>query len=160
MAAPAIQRAFSPSPADPRFHMLTHLSEKFKAPPPRAHEPRAALILDRFTKTSSILYASSAPNDILGVELDNSVGTSFYECIQRECLEDAMQAIEHAKENGSIAYLRFIWRNPGEDLDGRDPTVKAAMRQTQAEMQMGGCSNNRLPLVIVPGARDTTVEVW
>lgn len=121
MAAPAIRRAFSSSPVDPRFHMLTHLSEKFKAPPPGAHEPRAALILNRFTKTSSILYASSALNDLLGVELDNSVGTSFYECIQRECLEDAIQAIEHAKENDSIAYMRFIWRNPGEDPDGRDP---------------------------------------
>lgn len=120
MAAPAIRRAFSSSPADPRFHMLTHLSEKFKAPPPGSHEPRAALILNRFTKTCSILYASSALNDLLGVELDNSVGISFYQCIQRECLEEAIQAIEHAKENDSIAYLRFIWRNPGEDPDGQN----------------------------------------
>ncbi|RPB03224.1 hypothetical protein L873DRAFT_1670829, partial [Choiromyces venosus 120613-1] len=122
LAAPAIRRAFSASPADPRFHMLTHLSDKFKAPPPGSHEPRAALILNRFTKTSSILYASSALNGLLGVELDNSVGISFYECIQRECLEDAIQAIEQAKENDSIAYLRFIWRNPGEGPDGRDST--------------------------------------
>ncbi|PWW74006.1 hypothetical protein C7212DRAFT_31147, partial [Tuber magnatum] len=122
IAAPVIRRAFSSSPADPRFHMLTHLSEKFKAPPPGAHELRAALILNRFTRTSSILYASSALNDLLGVELDNSVGISFYECIQRGCLEGAIQAIEQAKENDSIAYLRFIWRNPREDPDGRDPT--------------------------------------
>lgn len=121
MAAPAIRRAFSSSPADPRFHMLTHLSEKFKAPPPGSHEPRAALILNRFTKTCSILYASSALNDLLEIELDNSVGISFYECIQRECLEEAIQAIEHAKENDSIAYLRFIWRNPGGDPDARGP---------------------------------------
>ncbi|KAG0635658.1 hypothetical protein HOY80DRAFT_1004124 [Tuber brumale] len=120
IAAPAIRRAFS-LPADPRFHILTHLSEKFRALPSGTHEPRAALILNRFTKTSSILYASSALNDLLGVELDGSVGISFYECIQREYLEDAIQAIEQAKEYDSIAYLRFIWRNPGEDLGGWDP---------------------------------------
>jgi len=163
MAAPAIRRAFS-SPADPRFHMLTHLSEKFKAPPAGAHEPRAALILNRFTKTSSILYATSALNDLLGVELDNSVGTSFYECIQRQCLEGAIQAIEHAKENDSIAYLRFIWRNPGEDPDDRDPTygeggdAAATSRNANGRVQQQSTStgDSARSLRSLPGYRNNS----
>lgn len=110
--APRIRRAFSSSMEDPRFHMLTHLSQKFRALPAGELEPRAALILNRFTHTSAILYATRSLNEILGFELDQAVGMSFYECIQPDCLEDAISAIEQAKENDSIAYLRFYWRDP------------------------------------------------
>jgi hypothetical protein len=129
--------------------MLSHLSEKFKASPSGEHEPRAALILNRFTQTSSILYATRSLNEILGFELDQAVGMSFYQCIQPDCLEDAISAIERAKENDSIAYLRFNWRYPspladnGQDNDeaeahGDVPYRRRGGRQSPLAESAGG----------------------
>ncbi|KAF8545032.1 hypothetical protein BDD12DRAFT_915076 [Trichophaea hybrida] len=112
VAAPAIRRAFSSSAHDPRYHMLTHLSSKFTAQPEGNHEPRAALILNRFTRTLAIMYATHTISDILGIQAQDAIGRSFYECISEDCLQDAVDALERAKENDSIAYLRFLWRDP------------------------------------------------
>lgn len=92
--------------------MLTHLSAKFSSAPAGHHEPRAALILNRFTRTLTILYATHALGDILNFPHDEAIGKSFYECIQENCLQEAVDALERAKENDSIAYLRFQWRDP------------------------------------------------
>lgn len=93
--------------------MLAHLSTKFTIPSVSAiNEPRAALILNRFTRTLSILYATDAVATILGVPANQLSGTSFYECIQEDCLQDAINCLERAKQNDSIAYLRFWFRDP------------------------------------------------
>jgi len=125
--APAIRRAFSTPERDPRYQMLAHLSPKFTTPrrPPgqsvNDHEPRAALILNRFTRTLSIMYATHALGEILGIQAEDAVGRSFYHCIAEDCLVDCIDAVERAKENDSIAYLRFRWRDPrrrdGEEGD-------------------------------------------
>lgn len=115
--------------------MLAHLSPKFTTPrrPPgqsvNDHEPRAALILNRFTRTLSIMYATHALGELLGIQAEDAVGRSFYHCIAEDCLVDCIDAVERAKENDSIAYLRFRWRDPrrrdgeeGEDEeDGATP---------------------------------------
>ncbi|EPS36342.1 hypothetical protein H072_10148 [Dactylellina haptotyla CBS 200.50] len=114
LTAPVIRRVFSSSPNDPRYHMLTHLSTKFRMglpPDEGTHEPRVALILNRFTRTLTVLYASHA-SSIFGISPDELTGKSFFECIQENCLQDAVDALERAKENDSIAYLRFQWRDP------------------------------------------------
>ncbi|KAI9678302.1 MAG: hypothetical protein M1817_006247 [Caeruleum heppii] len=114
--APIIRRLFSSSPRDPRYHMLSHLSHKFLArPSPRGHEPRAALFLNRFTRTLAIMYATSSIAAVLGVSADEAKGKSFYECIHENCLPDAIRCLEGAKANDSIAYMRFWFRNPGRD---------------------------------------------
>ncbi|KAH8659167.1 hypothetical protein BGZ60DRAFT_531080 [Tricladium varicosporioides] len=114
----AIRRIFASSPRDPRYHMLEHLSSKFRAPPqPSLLEPRAALILNRFTRTLTVMYATSAVSSILGVTPEQFQEKSFYECIQENCLPDAIRCIESAKSNDSIAYLRFWYRDPRRDED-------------------------------------------
>jgi hypothetical protein len=110
--APIVQRVFSSSQNDPRYHMLTHLSTKFTTLPEVDHEPRAAIILNRFTRTLTIMYATHALGDILGIQAEDAIGHSFFECISEDCLQDAVEALERAKENDSIAYLRFRWRDP------------------------------------------------
>lgn len=100
--------------------MLEHLSAKFRtAPQPTIREPRAALILNRFSRTLSIMYSTNAISDIIGVTANEVTGKSFYECIAEDCLPDAIRSLESAKANDSIAYLRFRYRDPRrvEDLD-------------------------------------------
>lgn len=111
--APAVRRLFSSTPRDPRYHMLEHLSSKFSyEPTPHLREPRAALILNRFTRTLTIMFATNAVSTILGINPDQLTSKSFYECIQENCLPDAIRCLESAKANDSIAYLRFWYRDP------------------------------------------------
>ncbi|KEF59755.1 uncharacterized protein A1O9_04603 [Exophiala aquamarina CBS 119918] len=118
LASGAIRRIFSSSPRDPRYHMLSYLSNKFSQDPYQdAHflEPRAALFLNRFTRTSTVMYATNGVVDILGLQPNQLAGKSFYYCIEENCLPDAVKTIESAKANDSIAYLRFWFRDPTQD---------------------------------------------
>lgn len=115
-----IRRIFSSSPRDPRYHMLEHLSPKFKMPPVE-REPRAALILNRFTRNLTIMFSTNAIASVLGLSPDQIKDKSFYRCIQERCLPDALKCLESAKANDSIAYLRFWSRDPREgDEDEED----------------------------------------
>ncbi|KAH9909138.1 hypothetical protein F4778DRAFT_215033 [Xylariomycetidae sp. FL2044] len=119
MEAPQIRRIFSSSPRDPRYHMLEHLSPKFKMPP-MEREPRAALILNRFTRNLRVMFATNAVSSILGVSPDQIQGKRFYDCIAENCLQDALNCLESAKANDSIAYLRFWYRDPRREEDFED----------------------------------------
>ena len=111
--APAVRRIFSSSPKDPRYHMLSYMSNKFtQEQAPHSHEPRAALFLNRYTRTSTIMFATSGVANILGIRAEQLIGKSFYFCIAENCLSDAVRCLERAKANDSVAYLRFWFRNP------------------------------------------------
>ena len=95
--------------------MLSYISHKFSEEiRPKKHEPRAALFLNRFSRTSTIMYATNGLANVLGITADQLNGKSFYYCIQENCLEDAVKCLESAKANDSIAYLRFWFRDPRE----------------------------------------------
>jgi hypothetical protein len=115
--APIVRRLFSSSPQDPRYHMLTVLSEKFNTENSEdlSHEPRAALFLNRFTRTATVMYATSGIEEIIGISSEDLKGSSFYFCIAENCLEDAIKCLETAKGNDSIAYLRFWFRDPRQN---------------------------------------------
>ena len=96
--------------------MLSHLCKKFDlGPEEQTHEPRAALFLNRFTRTLTIMYATSGIEQIIGISGADMRGRSFYYCIQENCLEDAVRCLETAKGNDSIAYMRFFFRDPRQD---------------------------------------------
>lgn len=96
--------------------MLSHLSSKFSLPSKaEIHEPRAALFLNRYTRTLTIMYATNGLAEVLGITGDELRGRSFYFCIQENCLQDAIRCLENAKANDSIAYLRFWFRDPRQD---------------------------------------------
>ncbi|KAJ9191164.1 hypothetical protein DTO021D3_3861 [Paecilomyces variotii] len=125
--APVVRSLFTSSPRDPRYHMLTCMSSRFSQQPRNLpHEPRAALFLNRFTRTSTIMFATNGVTEILGVTPQQLVSKSFYYCIQERCLRDAVCCIESAKTNDSIAYLRFWYRNPlqGDGPSGEDEDVQ------------------------------------
>ncbi|KAI0597026.1 hypothetical protein F4775DRAFT_272785 [Biscogniauxia sp. FL1348] len=130
--APQIRRIFSCSPRDPRYHMLEHLSPKFKVQPIE-REPRAALILNRFTRTLTVMFATNAVASILGVRPDQIQDKSFYECIAENCLADAIKCLESAKANDSIAYLRFWYRDPRREEDFEDEEEEEEDGETSDE---------------------------
>ncbi|KAH7035495.1 uncharacterized protein B0I36DRAFT_360849 [Microdochium trichocladiopsis] len=118
--APQIRRMFSSSSRDPRYNMLEHLSSKFTTPPAE-REPRAAMILNRFTRTLSVMFSTPAIASIIGLEPDEIQHKSFYECIAPNCLPDAIRCLESAKANDSIAYMRFWFRDPRTEEDSGLP---------------------------------------
>ena len=96
--------------------MLSYISHKFQEDlKPLSHEPRAALFLNRFTRTLTIMYATNGLTDVLGISAEELNGKSFYYCIQENCLREAVRCLESAKANDSIAYLRFWFRDPRQD---------------------------------------------
>jgi hypothetical protein len=114
--APIVRKLFASSPKDPRYHMLSHLSSKFDlGPEQQTHEPRAALFLNRFTRTLTVMYATSGIEQIIGISGEEMKGRSFYYCIAPNCLDDAVRCLESAKGNDSIAYMRFFFRDPRQD---------------------------------------------
>jgi len=121
--APTIQKHFErPGPLkDPRYNMIDHLAPKFRSATlakSALHEPRAAFLLNRFSETLPIMYATHAAEYVLSCNPDDAVGRSFYEFIDEGYLLGAVNAIERAKENDSIAYMRLLWK--GQLDDGRD----------------------------------------
>lgn len=73
------------------------------------------MFLNRFTRTLTIMYSTNALATVLGITPDEVKGKSFYECIQENCLSDAIRCLESAKANDSIAYMRFWFRDPRQD---------------------------------------------
>lgn len=111
LAAPMVQRAFRQNADSARQDMLVHLSAKFTSLAPNTmQETRCAMILNRFTKSLSILYATHAIKDLYGEDPLGIVGRSFLDFVDHDCLEGAVDAIDRAKENDSVAYMRFRWR--------------------------------------------------
>lgn len=128
-----MRRTFSSSPLDPRYHMLSHISTKFTRPiSEEPHEPRAALFLNRFTRTLTIMYATNGLKDVVGIPAEEMRGRSFYYCIAESCLQDSMRCLENAKGNNSIAYLRFWFRDPR--IDDEPPVSDEASDDGDEEM--------------------------
>jgi hypothetical protein len=137
--APAVRRMFSSSPKDPRYHMLSYISNKFtQEQASHSHEPRAALFLNRYTRTSTIMFATSGVANILGIRAEQLIGKSFYFCIAGNCLSDAVRCLERAKANDSIAYLRFWFRNPLlEDNGDRNASIAGGQSSDEDEDDSG-----------------------
>ncbi|RMZ78818.1 hypothetical protein DV738_g3618, partial [Chaetothyriales sp. CBS 135597] len=134
-----VRRIFSSTSKDPRYRMLSFLSNKFYQPP-TAHcrEPRAALFLNRFTRSSTIMFATSSVSTILGLGPEQLMGKSFYYCITENCLADAVKCVESAKSNDSIAYLRFWYRDP------TIPDAQQSLAQIDVPEDDGGGNNTYL----------------
>lgn len=147
MEAPQIRRIFSSSPRDPRYHMLEHLSPKFRMTPVE-REPRAALLLSRFSINLPVIFATDAIELILGLKPGEILEKPFYDCIQQNCLPDAIECLESAKSNESIAYLRFWYRDPrtadaGDDVDDdADSSSSSSRSRSSSSSNSNNSSSN------------------
>ena len=162
--------------------MLQYLSTKFyQETELHSREPRAALFLNRFSRTSTIMFATDGLSTILGLHPTDVIGKSFYYCIEENCLKDAVKAIECAKANDTIAYLRFWYRNPlqednrslagsiGDDDEDEDGGVSLGTRmssETRSSASMMDAptprQNGGAPLSngISPSANDTSSAMY
>ena len=120
--------------------MLSYISSKFSAGPrPHVREPRAALFLNRFTRTLTIMYATNGLEESLGISSAELNGKSFYYCIQENCLQEAIHCLESAKANDSIAYLRFWYRDPrSDDNSDHDESMSSGQSSDADDDDDGG----------------------
>ncbi|KAH7308396.1 hypothetical protein B0I35DRAFT_453716 [Stachybotrys elegans] len=135
MEAPQVRRLFSSSSQDLGYHIVSHLSPKFEMPPAK-REHRAALILNRLTRLLSIMFSTEAASSILGLTSEDMLGKRFYDCIQENCLGDAVKCLESAKANDSIAYLRFSFRDPRTEEDGDEDNGDVTTHDRGLEVQL------------------------
>ncbi|KAJ6012053.1 hypothetical protein N7522_002408 [Penicillium canescens] len=148
--APIVRQLFNSSPNDPRYHMLTWISNKFSQRLTEPlHEPRAAMFVNRFTRTATIMYATRGVSEILGISPNALISQSFYYCIQEECLGGAVRCLEGAKRNDSIAYLRFWFRNPLQDVHGSGLGLDAAASLPPIELEaVVSCTSDGLVVIL------------
>ena len=119
--------------------MLSYISPKFsQGPKPHAHEPRAALFLNRFSRTLTIMYATNGLEGLLGISSAELTNKSFYYCIQENCLPEAIRCLESAKANDSIAYLRFWYRDPRQDDWVHRDEAMSDIESTDNDEEEGG----------------------
>jgi len=107
--------------------MIDHLAPKFRSTTlaqSAVHEPRAAFLLNRFSETLPIMYATHAAEFVLSCHPNEAVGRSFYEYIDEGYLMGAVNAIERAKENDSIAYMRLLWKPKLDDELDEDEDIE------------------------------------
>ena len=138
--------------------MLSYISTKFEKPQENhSHEPRAALFLNRFTRTLTIMYATNGLEKVLGISADDLINKSFYYCIQENCLQEAVRCLESAKANDSIAYLRFWFRNPVQDDHGGDDDESMGDANSTDQDDDGGVDiNSEMDMDSSDGAAITT----
>ncbi|KAK9390676.1 hypothetical protein V1515DRAFT_39501 [Lipomyces mesembrius] len=114
-----IGRAFSHSSTESelRAQMLSTLPPTFEEDSNMLHELRAALILNRMSQSLPILYATHSVAEIVGLTPDEITGWNLWHCMDATSLESAQLSLERAKENDSLSYLRFAWRDPHSQKD-------------------------------------------
>lgn len=76
------------------------------------------------------MYATSGIAEITGIPAAEMRGRSFYFCVSENCLKDAIECLEEAKGNDSIAYLRFWFRDPRKG----ESSVDSSPSDTDEEM--------------------------
>lgn len=122
IAAEVVRRAFKSPEPEPRREMVAHISARFVSVAPNTFkETRAVLILNRFSRSLPVLYATYAISEIVGLNPDDIHGLSFLSFIEADCVEGVVRAIDRAKENDSIAYMRFWWLQG--DKKEHDPSL-------------------------------------
>ncbi|KAK9329920.1 hypothetical protein V1520DRAFT_378480 [Lipomyces starkeyi] len=114
-----IGRAFSHSSTESelRAQVMGSLPPQFKVHSNTLHELRAALILNRMSQSLPILYATHSVAEIVGLTPDEITGWNLWDCMDGTSLESAQLSLERAKENDSLSYLRFAWRDPRSQND-------------------------------------------
>ncbi|QVM09033.1 hypothetical protein D8B26_003701 [Coccidioides posadasii str. Silveira] len=105
--------------------MVCSLSSKFsRSSNSSVPEPRAALVLNRFTRSSTIVFATSNVAEILGVTPNQLVSRSFYAFVEECCLTQAARCLEESKMHDTIAYLRVRLRTMPAEYDDEPEVIE------------------------------------
>lgn len=75
-------------------------------------EPRACMILNRFSRSLGIMYASPSCQIIFGVEPDQIVGKPFLLFIRADDLASFVEQVDLAKASNIVTHMRFWFQSP------------------------------------------------
>lgn len=75
----------------------------------RIQERRFCLIMNRFTDSLNIVYASDLAKELVSLEIHKCIGLSFYEFVLDSDVESLQAQIDLAKEHDMVVRLRFDW---------------------------------------------------
>jgi hypothetical protein len=112
-----IGHGFSRYPEDPQpYPYMSELpSRTVDTTRPTGENLRAALILDRYTRSLTIKSATIKAGQILGIQPAYLKDMSFYDCIHDNSLIHAEECLDNAKSNDSIVHLEFCSRDDVQD---------------------------------------------
>lgn len=100
------------------------------------------------------MYATSGVSTILGIPPEQLTGKSFYYCIAENCLRDAVNCLESAKANDSIAYLRFWYRDPTKASSRAPsesmPDVSSSDDEDEGGVRLGSISRSSVDMEDAP----------
>ncbi|KAI9261724.1 hypothetical protein BY458DRAFT_515724 [Sporodiniella umbellata] len=84
-------------------------------------EKRFCLVLNRFTESLSIVYATQCIKELVSISSEDVIGQSFFSFVHKQDIPSLRAQIEMAKEHGSVVRLRFDWlidQNTLEPVEG------------------------------------------
>lgn len=74
-----------------------------------SQEQRFCLILNRYSDALNIVYVSRLGQDLVSLDIPNSIGSSFYEFVPERDIDSLQAQIDLAKEHNMVVRLRFDW---------------------------------------------------
>ncbi|CAO3676659.1 unnamed protein product [Rhizopus stolonifer] len=77
-------------------------------------EKRFCLILNRFTETLQIVYATHCINELVSLSAAEIMGRSLFNFVNERDIPPLRAQIDMAKEHGLVVRLRFDWLMGGE----------------------------------------------
>ncbi|KAG0064369.1 hypothetical protein BGZ92_005788 [Podila epicladia] len=75
-------------------------------------EPRACMILNRFSRSLGIMYASPSCQIIFGIDPDQIVGKPFLLFIRADDLASFVEQVDLAKASNIVTHMRFWFQSP------------------------------------------------
>lgn len=89
----------------------------------QSHEPRFAVILNRFTRALTVLFVSRTAEDMVGVKLDDAEGRSFFDYVDPRDHTHVMEELEEAKTTDKFVHITFNWCTGGQVVSPLEGTV-------------------------------------
>ncbi|KAG2198836.1 hypothetical protein INT47_000752 [Mucor saturninus] len=74
-----------------------------------SREKRFSLILNRYSDALNIVYASRLSQELVSLDIPNSIGMSFFDFVPERDVETLHAQIDLAKEHDMIVRIRFDW---------------------------------------------------
>ncbi|KAG0342016.1 hypothetical protein BG004_005782 [Podila humilis] len=80
-------------------------------------EPRACMILNRFSRNLGIMYASPSCQIIFGIQPDQIVGKPFLLFIRADDLAAFVEQVDMAKASNVVTHMRFWFQSPSHQQE-------------------------------------------
>ncbi|KAH8555890.1 hypothetical protein BGW37DRAFT_151780 [Umbelopsis sp. PMI_123] len=80
----------------------------------RSLEPRFAVILNRFTRSFTILFVSRAAEEMVGVRSEDALGNSLFDYVDPQDRPQVREDLEEAKTTDEFVHICFNWSTRGQ----------------------------------------------